>query len=167
MKRVKVINDPTDLVPMLHMMDSEVKRQVFQEVSAKWCLKSAIAEKYGEEGIEAVNFFVKMKLVQTRWEPTPAGVDMAYMSYYTTFHIDASCPVNEVGDILFVLQMSNKDFKKMESNVTKIVEGEENFPRTIAKNLDISEIMLKCIVKRSSKLEFKGMKVMKVKKDRV
>lgn len=162
MKRIKVINDPTDLVPMLHMMDSEIKRQVFYEVSSKWCMRSAIAEKYGDEGIEALNFFVKMKLVQTRWEPTPSGVDMAYMSYYTTFHIDASCPVSEVGDILFVLQMSNDEFKKFETDVLKIVEGGENFPRTIAKNLDISEIMLKCIVKRSPKLEFKGMKVMKI-----
>ena len=45
--------------------------------------------------------------------------------------------------------------------------GSETVPvpnfKTIAKNLDISEIMLKCIVKRSASLEFKGMKVMKAK----
>ncbi len=163
MKRIKVINDPTDLVPMLHVMDSDVKRKVFSEVSSKWCLKSAISEKFGEEGIEALNFFVKMKLVQTRWEPTPNGIDMAYMSYYTTFHIDTSCPVTEVGDILFVMAMPDKEFKSIEKKVGKIVETGENFPRTIAKSLDISEIMLKCIVKRSPFLEFKGMKVIKAK----
>lgn len=163
MKRIKVINDPTDLVPMLHVMDSDVKRKVFQEVSAKWCLKSIITDKFGDEGIEALNFFVKMKLVQTRWEPTPNGVEMAYMSYYTTFHIDTSCPVTEVGDILFVMAMQEKEFKEMEGKVMTIVEQGENFPRTIAKNLDISEIMLKCVVKRSPSLEFKGMKVMKAK----
>jgi len=162
MKRIKVITDPTDLVPMLHMMDSEVKRKVFKEVSSTWCLKSAIVEKYGEDGIDALNYFVNMKLVQTRWEPTPAGIDMAYMSYYTTFHIETSCPVKEVGDILFIMQMSTKDFGKMEADVLKTVEEGEYFPRTIAKNLDITEIMLKCIVKRSPKLIFKGMKVMKI-----
>lgn len=163
MNRIKVINDPTDLVPMLHVMDTDVKRKVFHEVSAKWCLKRAIAEKFGDEGIEALNFFVKMKLVQTRWEPTPNGVDMAYMSYYTTFHIDTSCPVTEVGDILFVMAMPEEEFKAMEKQIAAIVETGENFPRTIAKELDISEIMLKCIVKRSPSLEFKGMKVMKAK----
>jgi predicted DNA-binding ArsR family transcriptional regulator len=163
MKRIKVISDPTDLVPMLHAMDSDIKRQVFTEVSAKWCLKSTIQEMYGDEGIDALNFFLKMKLVQTRWEPTPKGVDMAYMSYYTTFHIDTSCPVTEVGDILFVMAMPNNEFKVLEKKIVGIVETGENFPRTIAKNLDISEIMLKCIVKRSGSLEFKGMKVMKAK----
>lgn len=163
MKRIKVINDPTDLVPMLHAMDSEIKRQVFSEVSAKWCLKSTIAEQFGDPGIDAINFFVKMKLVQTRWEPTPQGVDMAYMSYYTTFHIDTSCPVTEVGDILFVMAMPDKEFGALEKKIIAIVEQGENFPRTIAKDLEISEIMLKCIVKRSAFLEFRGMKVMKAK----
>ena len=163
MKRIKVISDPTDLVPMLHAMDSDVKRQVFGEVSAKWCLKSTIVEKYGEDGINALNFFVKVKLVQTRWEPTPQGIDMAYMSYYTTFHIDTSCPVTEVGDILFAMAMPEKAFLALEKKITTIVAEGENFPRTIAKSLDISEIMLKCIVKRSASLEFKGMKVMKAK----
>ena len=162
MKRIKVINDPTDLVPMLHAMDSEVKRQVFGEVSVKWCLKSHIKEKYGDEGIDALNFFVKMKLVQTRWEPTPQGVDMAYMSFYTTFHLDTSCPVTDVGDILFVMAMPDKDFLNLEEQIIRTVEGGEHFPRTIAKDLSISEIMLKCLVKRSAVLEFKGMKVMKV-----
>lgn len=164
MKRIKVINDTTDLIPMLHAMDSDVKRMVFQEVSAKWCLKNVIIEKFGDEGLEALNYFVKMKLVQTRWEPTPTGVDMAYMSYYTTFRIDTSCPVTEVGDILFVVQMTHKDFLNMEKKITLIVESGESFPRTIAKKLDISEIMLKGIVKRSSRLEFKGMKVSKIRK---
>lgn len=159
MKRVKVINDPTDLVPMLHMMDSEIKRKVFLEVSSKWCLKSEIEKEFGEEGVEALNFFSKMKLVQTRWEPTPSGVDMAYMSYYTTFHIDTSCPVTEVGDILFVMQMDNDTFKAIEDSIMETVVAGENFPRTIAKAMDVSEIMLKCIVKRSNTLTFKGMKV--------
>ena len=165
MKRIKVINDPTDLVPMLHAMDSDVKRKVFQEVSSKWCLKSTIKEMFGDEGIEALNFFVKMKLVRTRWEPTPTGVDMAYMSYYTTFHIDASCPVSEVGDILFVMQMTNDDFKDMEGKIIEIVDKGESFPRTIAIKLNISEVMLKGLIKRSARLEFKGMKVTHVKEN--
>ena len=162
MKRIKVINDSTDLIPMLHAFDTDVKRKVFQEVSSRWCLRSTIREKFGEEGIKALNFFVKMKLVQTRWEPTAKGVEMAYMSYYTTFRIDASVPVVEVGDILYVVQMSHEEFEGVERKILEMVEKGESFPGTIAKNLGISETMFKGLVKRSSLLEFRGMKVVKI-----
>ena len=161
MKRVKVISNPTDLIPMLHAMDSDVKRKVFQEVSSEWRTKSAIKEEYGEEGTEALEYFAKMKLVQTRWEPTPSGVEMAYMSYYTTFHIDTSCPVMEVGDILFVMQLDDEKFRVMEDRIVEIVDKGENFPPTIEKELNISETMLKGMVKRSTLLLYKGMKIIR------
>ncbi len=164
MKRIKVINDSTDLIPMLHAFDTDVKRKVFQEVSSRWCLKSAIKEMFGEEGLRALNFFVKMKLVQTRWEPTPTGVEMAYMSYYTTFRIDASVPVSEIGDILYVVQMRTEEFDEMEKKIIEMVDKGEGFPGSLAKNLGISETMFKGLVKRSSILEFRGMKVSRIPK---
>ena len=87
MKRIKVISEVTDLVPMFHSVDTEVKRQVFQEASKSWLAESEIKEKYGDEGMEAIRFFDKMKLVKTQWKTSANGPEKAYLSYYTTFQI--------------------------------------------------------------------------------
>ena len=78
MKRIKVINEPTELVPVMRAMDTEVKRKVFMEVSTHWCTAKTIEELYGLEGRQALNFFEKMKLVETRWESVDSISEKAY-----------------------------------------------------------------------------------------
>ncbi|MCD6236571.1 MAG: ArsR family transcriptional regulator, partial [Thermoplasmata archaeon] len=54
--RTKVINSSIDMVPVLRAFDSEVKKNVFDEISEDWRLVSEITDKYGEEGREALEF---------------------------------------------------------------------------------------------------------------
>ena len=57
MMQAKLINDITDLVWLMRAFDSEVKRNVFEEVCQDWKLLEDIEEKYGEEGKNALRFF--------------------------------------------------------------------------------------------------------------
>ena len=50
MNRIKVINEPADLVSVLRAVDTEVKRNVFKEVAAGWKTVREIEKKFGEEG---------------------------------------------------------------------------------------------------------------------
>ena len=59
MKRIKVINEPTDLVALLRAMDSPVKKDVFQDCASGWVRQKGVEEKYGGEGVEALDFFEK------------------------------------------------------------------------------------------------------------
>ncbi|HLE45860.1 MAG TPA: ArsR family transcriptional regulator, partial [Thermoplasmata archaeon] len=36
MNRIKVVSEPAELVPILRAVDTEVKRDVFKEVSTDW-----------------------------------------------------------------------------------------------------------------------------------
>ena len=67
MNRIKVINEPSELVPMLRSVDTPVKRDVLKEVTLEWRTADEIEEKFGPEGRDAIIFFEKMKLVETRW----------------------------------------------------------------------------------------------------
>jgi predicted DNA-binding ArsR family transcriptional regulator len=156
MKRIKVISEVTDLVPMFHSVDTEVKRQVFQEASQSWLAESEIKEKFGDEGMEAIRFFDKMKLVKTQWKTTPNGPEKAYLSYYTTFQIDTSCPVLEISDILHVVSLPNDEFRKMEDRMIEMVNNGNNFAGNVSKELDVSLTMLKGLIKRSGRLDFRG-----------
>jgi len=163
MKRIKVINEPTELVPMLRAVDTAVKRQVFLEVSNGWVTAKQIEEKYGDEGREALSFFEKMKLVESMWQSTDdKSQEKAYHSYYMSFHINTSCPVTEISDILAIAVMSNKEFDKIELAIYELVGGEGMFAGDVSEKQNISPTMLKALVKRSTRLEYRGHRVERI-----
>ncbi|MDD1766065.1 MAG: ArsR family transcriptional regulator, partial [Methanomassiliicoccales archaeon] len=113
MNRIKVINEPSELVPMLRAVDTKVKREVLKEVTLEWRTSKEIEEKYGHEGKEALKFFEKMKLVETKWQSTSGShPEKAYHTYYTSFHINASWPVYEISDVLAAAMMPENEFKQ-------------------------------------------------------
>ena len=51
---------------MLRSVDTVVKRDVLKEVTLEWRTADEIEEKFGPEGRDAIIFFDKMKLVESR-----------------------------------------------------------------------------------------------------
>lgn len=165
MKRIKVINEPTELVPMLRAVDTEVKRRVFQRVINDWCTARDIETEYGEEGREALIFFEKMKLVETMWQSTPDNKqEKAYHSYYMSFHINTSCPVNEISDVLSVAMMPNDEYNQIETEIHEMVGPNGTFAGDICEQKGLTQIQLKSIVKRSSKLDLRGHRIERIPK---
>lgn len=165
MKRIKVINEPTELVPMLRAVSTKVRREVFALVSQEWCTIKMIEEKFGEEGKEALRLFEKMKLVETRWQSKEGSTqpEKAFHSYYMSFHINASCPVTEISDVLSVAVMPDTEYEKWEKKIVNLVGNDGKFAGDLAEQLGITSVMLKSLVKRSGKLEFRGHRVERLK----
>lgn len=163
MNRIKVVNEVADLVPFLRAVSTEVKMNVFKEVSEDWRTGTEIEEKYGDEGKSSLKLLEKMKLVETRWQPQEkdpsSQPEKAYHTYYSSFSINASCPVNEISDVLAVAMMSEKEFKRNEKSIYESVGEEGKFVGDIAEELKLSPTMLKSLIKRSSKLEYRGHRV--------
>ena len=166
MKRIKVINEPTELVPMLRALDSPVKRDVFNAVSKDWCTLQQIEDLFGEKGKEALAFFEKMKLVETMWQTTENNTqEKAYHTYYMSFHINTSCPVQEISEILSVAVMPDKEFDKMEKDLIKMIGEDGMFAGDVSEQKELSMTMLKSVVKRSIKLDYRGHRVEMTKKE--
>jgi predicted DNA-binding ArsR family transcriptional regulator len=168
MTRIKVINEPSELVPMLRAVDTKVKREVLKEVTLEWRTSKEIEEKYGHEGKEALKFFEKMKLVETKWQSTsgPQSVshpEKAYHTYYTSFHINASWPVYEISDVLAAAMMPEDEFKEIEAKILDQVGPEGRFAGDVAENLGITSTMLRSLVKRSVKLDYRGHRIELIK----
>ncbi len=162
MRRIKVVSEPTDLVPILRAFDSDTKRDVFKKIVEGWMTTTAVQEEFGEDGLEALKFFEKTKLVETRWEPVGGKTDKAYHSYYTSFHINTSCPVTEISEILAVAAMPQEEYAVIETEIAQLV-GKEGFSaRGITEKLNMPLIRLRAFVKRSTRLELKGHLVQKI-----
>jgi len=160
MSKIKVINEPSELVPMLRAVDTKVKREVLKEVTLEWRTVAEIEEKYGPEGKEALTFFEKMKLVETRWQSIDDSYpEKSYHTYYTSFHINASWPVYEISDVLAVAMMSDEDFQDVEQRVLAEVGSDGRFAGDVAEMLGITSTMLRSLVKRSVLLDYRGHRI--------
>lgn len=163
MKRVKVIADTTDLVPLLRAIDTDTKRKVFQEIVSEWRTIKYIGDKYGDEGKEVLLFFEKLKLIETKWDTSGKKPEKVYKAYFVQFHVNITCTVHEISEILFVAMMPPEEFEKIEKNIIEMIREQGKFAGDIAESLKISQLMLKALVKRSTKLDFRGLRIELVK----
>ncbi len=159
MNRIKVINEPSDLVPILRAVDTATKKEVFRELTHDWLTEAQIKDRYGEEGLDALRLFEKMRLVETKWQAGDGGPVKAYHSFYTSLHISASSPVHEISDVLQVAMMPDDDYRQLEGRIFDAVGKQGKFAGDLAEELDMSQVMLKSVIKRSSRLDFRGHRV--------
>jgi len=163
MIRTKVINDSTDLVSILRAFDTSTKKEVFMEISKDWIPTSMILEKFGEDGQEALEFFDKMKLAETKWTTPEDGMDgkpqKMYRSFYSIFNINISCPVNEISEIFNISSLDDDNFKKLEKEICDFIGDNGTFGNKVSENFKISSTALKALVKRSNKFDYMGLKI--------
>lgn len=160
MNRIKVINEPSELVPMLRSVDTVVKRDVLKEVTLEWRTADEIEQKFGPEGRDAIIFFEKMKLVETRWLSKDGGYpEKSYHTYYTSFSINAQWPVYEISDVLTAAMMSEEEYAAIEERILAEVGKDGRFSGDIAESLGITSTMLKSLVRRSVKMDFRGHRI--------
>ena len=163
MNRIKVVNDPSELVSAFRAVDTDLKREVFKEVAAGWRTGQEIEDKFGADGKLAIRLFNKMKLVETRWQQPPEGSGQkpvkAYHTYYSAFHINTSCSVFEISDVIAAAGMIDKDYKKIEKKILDMIGDEGMFAGDVAEELKISQTMLKSLVKRSAKFDYRGHRI--------
>lgn len=163
MIRTKVINDSTDLVSIMRAFDSSTKKEVFFEISKDWTPTSAIIEKFGKEGQEALEFFDHMKLAETKWTTPDEGIEgkpqKMYRSFYSLFNINISCPVNEISEIFTISALDDGNFKKLEDEIYQFIGENGTFGNKVSENFQISNTALKALVKRSNKFHYTGLKI--------
>ena len=160
MNRIKVINEPSELVPMLRSVDTPVKRDVLKEVTLEWRTADEIEKKYGPEGKDAIIFFEKMKLVESRWLSTDGNYpEKSFHTYYTSFHLNAQWPVYEISDVLAAAMMSEEEYSEIENKILEQVGNDGKFSGDVAEALGMTSTMLKSLVRRSVKMDFRGHRI--------
>jgi len=162
LNRIKVVSEVAELVPILRAVDSDVKNEVFKEVSAGWKSVREIEEKFGAEGSNALRFFEKMKLVETKWQTGPtASPEKAYHAFYSSFHINATAPIQEISDVLHAAMMSEDAYNRIESIIFDMIGPEGKFSGDVADSLKVTQTKLKALVKRSPRLDFRGHRIIR------
>ncbi|HZY92676.1 MAG TPA: ArsR family transcriptional regulator [Thermoplasmata archaeon] len=161
MHRIKVVNDISELVPILRAVDTPLKLKLVQRLADSWLTEEDVVKEFGGDGAKALNFFEKLKLIDTRWvaregRRTP---DKSYHFYYSTININTTAPLQEVSEILAIASMSPKDYEKLERRIFEAVGDAGRFFSDVAEELGMTATRLKGLVKRSDKLEYRGHRI--------
>lgn len=161
MHRIKVVNDVSELVPILRAADTPVKLKLVQRLAESWLTADDIQREFGKEGVRALAFFEKLKLIDTRWVAREGrrAPDKSYHFYYSTININTTAPLSEVSEILAIAAMSDKEYARLEERVLSAVGEHGRFFSDVAEELGMSPTRLKAIVKRSDKLEYRGHRI--------
>lgn len=162
--RIKVINDISDLVPILRAVDSPVKLRLVQRLAETWLTVDDIEKEFGSDGARALASFEKMKLIDTRWVTREGRRQpvRSYHFYYSTININTTSPLPEISDILAIASLSPKEFARVESRIYDAVGPEGRFFSDVAEDLKMSPTRLKGFVKRSDRLEYRGHRIERI-----
>lgn len=157
MARIRLINEPSELALFLRLADSEVKREMLEALASGWLTEGQIRERWGEEGASALQYFIKLRVLDTRWEATPRGPVRAYSLYFDSVQINLTIPMTEISDILAAAMMPDEEVLALQERIISIMgKSDRVFIGDVASNLGVSVTMLRCIVGRAPRLNIKG-----------
>ncbi len=161
MHRIKVVNEISELVPVLRAVDSPFKLDLFNRLTDNWLTEEDVEKEFGKEGVRVLGFFEKLKLVDTRWVARDAKKQpvKSFHTYYSTININTTAPLSEVSEILSIASMSDKDYAKQEKQVYDAVGETGRFFSDVAEELQMSPTRLKGLIKRSERLEYRGHRI--------
>ena len=75
-KRTRIINDPSDLVPLLQAFGSNVHKKIFDELSRDWHTERELTLLVGDEASvhRSVALLRKSGLIETKWRVPEPGL---------------------------------------------------------------------------------------------
>ena len=166
MKRTKLINDPAELVALFRSVDSPERRAVLALLAGGWTPTSELADKFGDEAFAAITYFEKFKLVESRWEVRDGKPEKAYRTFYNAFQISTSFSFEETQELLTVVLMDEAVFEALEVKILEMVGEEGCFANDISRELEVTSLQLKGLVKRSVMFDYKGHNIVLIKEEK-
>ncbi|MCL4438956.1 MAG: ArsR family transcriptional regulator [Thermoplasmataceae archaeon] len=158
--RIKVVNDVGELVSIFHAADSDVKRRLLLDLSTSWVTMPMIESKFGVEGKKGLLYLDKIKLIESQWITGENGPEKAYHTYYTSVQINLLGSMSELADIIYATTLSEEKLLEYEEKIKNMIKEPDGvFLGDVVESLDISQALLRGIVKRSSILQIKGYKI--------
>ena len=167
MKRVKLINDPAELVALFRAVDSEIRRNVLSTLADGWTMISELNKKFGEEANDIIVYYEKFKLIESRWEVNNESgrPEKGYRTFYNAFQISTSLTFDETQELLTVVLMPEKKFKELEAKIIELIGSEGTFANDVSRDLGVTSLTLKGLVRRSVEFDFKGHNIVPLKEE--
>lgn len=160
-KRTRIINDPSDLVPLLRTFGSDTHKKVFDHLLVDWYTEDELKEMLKFEVGEGLSILKKSGLIESKWRmPEPGKTPTKeYHTSYSKIQVNFQCSIEDLADLLMITFTSDDDIKNMMEQIeTEVVNGNQSMTG-LSRVVGTSPLYLRGIARRSNKLLVKGQRI--------
>ena len=162
-KRTRIINDPSDLVPLLQAFGSDVHKKVFDELSLEWRTEKELVGLLGDDASvhRSVALLRKSGLVEPKWSvPEPgASPEKEYHSTYSRVQASFGATMEDLSELISLTFMSEEELRAVTEKLQKMVNGGNNSLSNLSRELGLSQIFIRGVAKRADGLAVRGQRI--------
>jgi predicted DNA-binding ArsR family transcriptional regulator len=160
-KRTRIVNEPSDIVPLLRAFGSENHKKVFDCLQKDWKTEAEIEAEAGFKVNESLDLLKKSGLVESKWRMPEAGKkpEKEYHSSYSRVHLNFQCSVEDISDLIMITFKSDSEIKNYVDLIEKeVIEGNQSM-NGLQRVVDKSIMFIRGVARRSSILAVKGQRI--------
>jgi len=162
-KRTRIINDPSDLVPLLQAFGSDVHKRIFDELSREWHTERELAALAGDESSvhRSVALLRKSGLIETKWRvPEPgASPEKEYHSTYSRVQANFGASIEDLSELISLTFMSDEELRSVTEKLQKMVKGGNCSLSNLSRELGLSQVFIRGVAKRAEGLAVRGQRI--------
>ena len=162
-KRTRIINDPSDLVPLLQAFGSAVHKKIFDELSREWRTERELAGLFGDDaGVHrSVALLRKSGLIETKWRvPEPGeSPEKEYHSTYSRIQANFQATMEDLSELISLTFMSDEELREVTETLQKMVNGGNNSLSNLSRELGLSQVFIRGMAKRAEGLAVRGQRI--------
>ncbi len=160
-KRTRIINEPSDLVPLLRAFGSDSHKKIFDSLQKDWKTEEEIEKEVGFAANESLELLKKSGLVESKWRMPEIGKkpEKEYHSSYSRVHLNFQCSVEDISDLIMITFKSDSEIRNYVDLIEKEVVNGNQSMNGLQRVVDKSIMFIRGVARRSSILAVKGQRI--------
>ena len=160
-KRTRIINEPSDIVPLLRAFGSETHKKVFDALQKEWKTDEELEKEVGFKVAESLDVLKKSGLVESKWRMPQPGrkPEKEYHSSYSRVAVNFQCSVEDLSDLIMITFKSDNEIRRYLDVIEKEVVGGNQSMNGLQRVVDKSIMFIRGVAKRSPILTVKGQRI--------
>ncbi|OUJ18483.1 ArsR family transcriptional regulator [Methanonatronarchaeum thermophilum] len=155
----KIINDPADLVPLLHVFKNDRYTEIFRQVFDGDVSQDELEEEFGKDAEEMLDLLNSIGLVKSHWSMNNGSPVKEYETSYSRFKANFECDLKEIVEILHISMLSDELFEKDQEALEGMIENGSEFISDLSEKLEQSEVLVRAMARRSDSVYIRGNKI--------
>lgn len=160
-KRIRIINEPSDIVPLLRAFGTESHKRVFDCLQTGWKTDKEIETEVGFNPDESLKILKKSGFVESKWRMPEPGKkpEKEYHSSYSRVQVNFECSVEDLSDMIMVTFKSDNELRNDLDLIEKEVKSGNQSMNGLQRVIDKSIMYIRAVARRSQVLTVKGQRI--------
>lgn len=162
LKGTKIINDPSDLVPLIRAFGSDIHKKVFNGLSSDWMTKEELEKAVGADVGESLKILQKGGLIQSRWRMLGNArvPEKEFQASYSDVRANFQCGLDELSNLIQIASSDDEEFLEIVFKIEEEIKMGNTSTVGLCRALNQNACFLRGVAKRSNKLTVRGQKLL-------